>query len=51
MLVLGSVLVFAVLGLLLTALRASEYAAEAGLVLRNPQSQSLFDSPSGDELR
>jgi Mrp family chromosome partitioning ATPase/capsular polysaccharide biosynthesis protein len=51
MLVLGSVLVFAVFGLLLTALRASEYAAEAGLVLRNPQSQSLFDSPSGDELR
>jgi Mrp family chromosome partitioning ATPase/capsular polysaccharide biosynthesis protein len=51
MLVLGSVLVFAVLGLLLTALRASEYAAEAGLVLRNPQSQTLFDSPSGDELR
>ena len=51
MLVLGSVVVFAVLGLLLTALRASEYAAEAGLVLRNPQSQTLFDSPSGDELR
>jgi Mrp family chromosome partitioning ATPase/capsular polysaccharide biosynthesis protein len=51
MLVLGSVLVFAVLGLLLTALRASEYAAEAGLVLKNPQSQSLFDTPSGDELR
>ncbi|HSF61933.1 MAG TPA: AAA family ATPase [Gaiellaceae bacterium] len=50
-LVLGSVLVFAVLGLLLTALRASEYAAEAGLVLRNPQSQSLLDTPSGEELR
>ncbi len=51
LLVLGSVVVFAVLGLLLTALRSSEYAAEAGLVLRNPQSQSLLDSPSGDELR
>ncbi|HEU0246283.1 MAG TPA: AAA family ATPase [Gaiellaceae bacterium] len=51
MLVLGSVLVFAVLGLLLTALKTSEYAAEAGLVLRNPESQSLLDTPSGDELR
>jgi Mrp family chromosome partitioning ATPase len=49
--VLGSVLVFAILGLLLTGLRASEYAAEAGLVLRNPQSQSLLDPPSGEELR
>ncbi len=51
LLVLGSVLVFAVLGLLLTALRPSQYAAEAGLVLENPQSQSLLDAPSGDELR
>jgi Mrp family chromosome partitioning ATPase/capsular polysaccharide biosynthesis protein len=51
MLVLGSVLAFAVLGLLITGLRASEYSAEAGLVLKNPQSQSLFDTPSGDELR
>ena len=51
LLVLGSVLVFAVLGLLLTALRPSQYAAEAGLVLENPQSQSLLDAPTGDELR
>jgi hypothetical protein len=31
--------------------QASQYAAEAGLVLENPQSQSLLDAPSGDELR
>ncbi|MGH3135638.1 MAG: AAA family ATPase, partial [Gaiellaceae bacterium] len=51
MLVLSSILAFAVVGLLLTSLRASEYGAEAGLVLRNPQSLSLADRPVGDELR
>lgn len=51
LLVLCSVIAFAVLGLLLTALRSSEYAAEAGVVLKDPRSQSLLDSPTGDELR
>jgi Mrp family chromosome partitioning ATPase len=50
-LVLGSILVFAVLGILVTSLRSSDYGAEAGLVLKDPQSQGLFDAPAGDELR
>jgi len=47
----GSVLVFAVLGLLLTSLRSSAYAAEAGLVLTDPRSGTLSDGQSGDQLR
>lgn len=50
-LVLGSILAFAAVGLLLTSFRSSEYGAEAGLVLKNPQSLTLADSPAGDELR
>lgn len=50
-LVVASILVFAVVGILLTSLRSSEYAAEAGLVLKDPQSQVLSDAPAGDELR
>ena len=51
LLLLCSILAFGVVGLLLTSLRSSEYAAEAGLVLRNPQSSALTDGPVGDELR
>lgn len=50
-LVLAFIGAFAVLGVLVTLLRASEYAAEAGLVLKDPQSTSLSDAPVGDELR
>ncbi len=50
-LVLAFIGVFAVLGVLVTLLRAPAYAAEAGLVLRNPQSTALSDGPVGDELR
>ncbi len=50
-LVLVSVLAFAAVGLLLTALRPSDYGAEAGLVLKDPRSQALGDGPAGDELR
>ena len=51
LLVLGSILVFAALGILVTSLRPSDYGAEAGLVLKDPQSQGLSDAPAGDELR
>ncbi|MGH3065776.1 MAG: AAA family ATPase [Gaiellaceae bacterium] len=47
----ASVLVFAVLGLLLTSLRSSAYAAEAGLVLTDPRSGTLAEGQSGDQLR
>jgi len=50
-LVLASVLAFAVVGLLLASLRTSEYGAEAGLVLKDPQSLALSDGPARDELR
>ena len=50
-LVLASILAFAVVGLLVTSLRTSEYGAEAGLVLKDPQSLALSDGPVGDELR
>jgi Mrp family chromosome partitioning ATPase len=50
-LVFGSILVFAALGILVTSLRPSDYGAEAGLVLKDPQSQGLSDGPAGDELR
>ena len=50
-LVLAFVATFAVLGVIVTSLRPSEYASEAGLVLRDPQSTVLTDAPVGDELR
>jgi Mrp family chromosome partitioning ATPase len=50
-LVLSSILVFAVVGVLVTALRPSAYGADAGLVLKDPQSEGLSDAPAGDELR
>jgi tyrosine-protein kinase len=43
--------VFAALGVLATSLRPSEYAAEAGVVLKDPQSTPLTDARVGDELR
>lgn len=43
--------VFAALGVLATSLRPSEYAAEAGVVLKDPQSTTLGGSRVGDELR
>lgn len=43
--------VFAGLGVLVQSLRPTEYAAEAGVVLRDPQSTALSGARIGDELR
>jgi Mrp family chromosome partitioning ATPase/capsular polysaccharide biosynthesis protein len=44
--------VFAVLGVLVNSLRPSQYAAEAGVVLEDPQTSVFSDPrPAGDELR
>ena len=50
-LVLVSILIFAALGLVLASLRTSDYGAEAGLILEDPRSGGLSESPVGDELR
>jgi len=44
--------VFAVLGVLVTAMRPSDYAAEAGMVLEDPKAVVLSESrTAGDQLR
>jgi uncharacterized protein involved in exopolysaccharide biosynthesis len=44
------VAVFAALGVLVQSLRPTEYAAEAGIVLEDPQAAAIT-GPRGDELR
>lgn len=45
------VAIFAALGVLVQSLRPTEYAAEAGVVLRDPQATAITGSRIGDELR